>query len=129
MWLFLNYWNIVDSELMLNSIMTTTYLSSNKANQLKSALYTVCWIIQESKFAIVSSVSLKVWWLSKYKLDGKIVLYWNKKESIVTILRRGIFLIYVRTRIVETKRFGEDVGNLPISRNVTPERTRSQIKW
>ena len=44
----------VDSELMLNSIMTTTYLSSEKAKQAKLALSGVHRIIQEANSAIVS---------------------------------------------------------------------------
>ena len=46
--------HIVDSELMLNSIMTTTYLSFKKEKQVKSTLLSACRIIQEAKFAIVS---------------------------------------------------------------------------
>ena len=46
--------NIVDTELMLNSIMTTTYLSSEKAKQVKSALSSARRIIQEANSAIVS---------------------------------------------------------------------------
>ena len=38
--------HIVDSELILNSIMTTTYLSSEKAKQAKSTLSGVHRIIQ-----------------------------------------------------------------------------------
>ena len=46
--------HIVDSELMLNSIMKTTYLSFEKAKQAKSVLSGVRRIIQEANFAIVS---------------------------------------------------------------------------
>ena len=46
--------NIVDTELMVNSIMTTTYLSSEKAKQVKSALSSARRIIQEANSAIVS---------------------------------------------------------------------------
>ena len=46
--------HIVDSELMFNSMMTTTYLSSKKAKQAKSALSGVRRIIQEANSAIVS---------------------------------------------------------------------------
>ena len=46
--------NIVDTELMVNSIMTTTYLSSEKAKQVKSALSSARRIIQEANSTIVS---------------------------------------------------------------------------
>ena len=46
--------NIVDTELMVNSIMTTTYLSSEKAKQVKSALLSARRIIEEANSAIVS---------------------------------------------------------------------------
>ena len=46
--------HIVDSGLMLNSIMTTTYLRYEKVNQAKSALSGVRRIIQEANSAIVS---------------------------------------------------------------------------
>ena len=46
--------SIVDTELMLNSIMTTTYLSSEKAKQVKSALLSARRIIEEANSAIVS---------------------------------------------------------------------------
>ena len=45
--------HIVDSELMLNSIITT-YLSSEKAKHAKSALLGVRQIFQEANSAIVS---------------------------------------------------------------------------
>ena len=46
--------HIVDSELMFNSMMTTTYLSSEKAKHAKSALLGVRQIFQEANSAIVS---------------------------------------------------------------------------
>ena len=45
--------NIVDIELMVDSIMTTTYLSFEKANQVKLALSSARSIIQEANSAIV----------------------------------------------------------------------------
>ena len=45
--------HIVDSGLMLNSIMTTTYLRYEKVNQAKSALSGVRRIIQEANSVIV----------------------------------------------------------------------------
>ena len=46
--------DIVDCELKLNSITTTTYLSSEKAKQVQSALSSARRIIQETNSAIVS---------------------------------------------------------------------------
>ena len=45
---------VLDSELMLNSITTTTYLSFEKAKQIQSILSNARRIIQEINSAIVS---------------------------------------------------------------------------
>ena len=51
--------HIVDTELMLNSIRTTTYLSFEKAKQVKSALSSARQIIQEANSIIVSKLITK----------------------------------------------------------------------
>ena len=51
--------NIVDTELMVNSIMTTTYLSSEKANQVKLALSSARRIIRKANSATVSKCIAK----------------------------------------------------------------------
>ena len=60
-WLFLNYIlrYIVDIELMLDSIKTTTYLSLKKAKQVKSTLSSAHRSIQEANSVIISKHIVK----------------------------------------------------------------------
>ena len=59
MWLFLNYCNILLIVYSFNSIMTT-YLSFEKANQIKSAILGAHRIIQEANSTLVSMHKLEV---------------------------------------------------------------------